>query len=361
MNRAFFGVTAWAALIPWVAVGALVAAWGRPLTSVTISLVAAVLVAAVFAAVHHAERIALRIGEPFGTLVLALAVTVIEVALIASMMLGGGPGASTLARDTVFATVMIVCNGVVGLCLLVGGLKHGIAEFRVEGASQALSVLIPLAMLTLLLPNYTTTTRGPTYSAGQIEFIGAMSLVLYVAFVFVQTVRHRDYFLSVGADGAEDHGTPPSTAGALASLALLFLCLVAVVGLAKALAPTIENTVAGAGAPFAVVGIVIALLVLLPETLSAVRAARANRMQTSLNLTLGSALATIGLTVPTIGALSVVLDLPLILGLPATESMLLATTLLVSTVTLATGRSTLLHGAVHLSLFGAFLFLAVVP
>jgi Ca2+:H+ antiporter len=359
--RTVLGVASWAFVAPLLAVAALAAAWGQALPAWAVIATAAALIVAVFAAVHHAEMIALRVGEPFGTLVLALCVTVIEVALIASMMLGGGPGADTLARDTVFATVMIVCNGVVGLCLLVGSLRHGVTEFRVEGAGQALSVLLPLSILTLLLPNFTTTTPGPFYSAGQIEFIGAMSLLLYAAFVFVQTVRHRDYFLAVKADGHEDHGEPPTTAVALVCLGLLLACLVAVVGLAKTLAPTIESAVAGAGLPFAVVGIVIALLVLLPETLSAVRAAAANRMQTSLNLTLGSALATIGLTVPAIGALAVVLDLPLALGLPPTESVLLATTLLVATVTLASGRATMLHGVVHLVLFGAFMFLAIIP
>jgi Ca2+:H+ antiporter len=343
------------------AAAALAAAWGKAPIGLWVVGIGVVLVGAVFAAVHHAEIIALRVGEPFGTLVLALAVTVIEVALIGSLMLGGGPDAATLARDTVYATVMIVCNGVVGLCLVVGSLRHGLSTFRVEGASQALSVLIPLAVLALVLPNFTTSAAGPTYSASQIGFVGALTLALYAVFVFVQTVRHRDYFLPA-TDGAEDaHAAPPAVVTTVASLALLFVCLVGVVGLAKTLAPRIESAVAAAGAPVAVVGIAIALLVLLPETLSAVTAARAGRVQTSLNLALGSALATIGLTVPAIGLLAVLLDLPLALGLPAKEMTLLAVTLLVATVTLAGGRATVLHGAVHLVLFGAFLFLAVVP
>lgn len=361
MRREIFGVPLWAVAVPPLAAIVLALAWGQALGWAMLAVVSVVLIAAVFVAVHHAEVIALRVGEPFGTLVLALAVTVIEVALIGSMMVSAGSGATTLARDTVFATVMIVCNGVVGLCLLVGGLRHGVSEFRVEGASQALSVLIPLATLTLVLPSFTTTSPGPTYSISQVVFVGAMSLILYSAFVFVQTVRHREYFLT-GADADDDHhGPPPSTAVAGASLGLLLICLVAVVGLAKTLAPTIEGAVEAASAPQAVVGIVIALLVLLPETLAAVRAALANRMQTSLNLTLGSALATIGLTVPAVGALSIVLGMPLGLGLRPVEAVLLAVTLLLSTVTLATGRSTVLHGTVHLALFGAFLFLAVVP
>lgn len=361
MNSRQLPIPLWALGLPFLAVAVLAGAWGRSLGWALLALVALALIASVFVAVHHAEVIALRVGEPFGTLVLALAVTVIEVALIGSMMLSGGDGAATLARDTVYATVMIVCNGVVGLCLLAGGLRHGVSEFRVEGTSQAISVLIPLTALTLVLPNFTITTPGPAYSETQLEFIGALSLILYGVFVFVQTVRHRDYFLPVNATADDAHAEPPSTAVAWASFGLLLVCLVGVVGLAKTLSPSIEAAVAAADAPLAVVGIVIALLVLMPETTAAVRAARSARMQTSLNLALGSALATIGLTVPAIAVFSVVLDLPLELGLPPTETVLLAVTLLMMTVTLATGRSTFLHGAVHLVLFGAYLFLAVVP
>jgi Ca2+:H+ antiporter len=286
-----------------------------------------------------------------------MAVTVIELGLIGSIMLAGGPAASTLARNTVFATVMIVLNGVVGLCLLLGAIRHHILAFRVEGASHALSVLAPLTVLTLVLPTFTTTTTGPTYSSAQLAFAGASSLVLYGVFVFVQTVRHRDYFLPVETEADGEHAAPPTVLVTWTSLALLLVSLVAVVGLAKKLAPGIEAGVQAVSAPAAVVGIVIAMLVLLPETWAALR----NRMQTSLNLALGSALATIGLTIPAVATLSVLLELPLELGLPATETVLLALTLLVATITLASGRSTVLHGAVHLILFGAFLFLAVVP
>jgi Ca2+:H+ antiporter len=292
---------------------------------------------------------------------LALAVTVIELALIVSMMLSSGAASSALARDTVFATVLIVCNGVIGLCLLVGALRHHVVVFRVDATGPALSVLAALTTLTLILPGLTTTTPGPTFSPPQLVFAGVMSLVLYGVFVFVQTMRHRDYFLPVEIKGDDDHAVPPSNRAALASLGLLMICLIAVVGLAKTLAPRIEAAVEAASAPAAVVGIVIALLVLLPETWAAVRAATHNRMQTSLNLALGSALATIGLTIPAVAALSIFLKLPLELGLAPKETALLALTLLVSTVTLASGRATVLQGAVHLVLFAAFLFLAVIP
>lgn len=361
MTRSFLVVPNWSFIVPIAACGVLAAVWAQPLGWILLSLVSAALMAAVLVGVHHAEVVALRVGEPFGTLILAMAVTVIELALIGSIMLSGSPAASTLARDTLFATVMIVCNGVVGLCLLMGAIRHHVLAFRVEGAGHALSVLAPLTILTLVLPTFTTTTTGPTYSSAQLAFAGVSSLVLYGVFVFVQTVRHRDYFLPVGSEAEDQHAAPPSVAVALTSLAMLVVCLVAVVGLAKKLAPSIEAGVKAAGAPVAVVGIVIALLVLSPETWAALRAAIRNRMQTSLNLALGSALATIGLTIPAVAALSVMLVLPLELGLPPTETVLLALTLLVSTITLASGRATVLHGAVHLILFGAFLFLAVVP
>lgn len=363
MIRRFFGLADWNLVMPVAACIVLAATWAQPLGWILLPLVFAALIAAVLVGVHHAEVIALRVGEPFGTLVLALAVTIIELALIGSIMLSGSPAASTLARDTVFATVMIVCNGVVGVCLLMGAIRHHTLVFRVEGASHALSVLAALTTLTLVLPAFTTTVTGPTYSAAQLAFASISSLVLYGVFVFVQTVRHRDYFLpvAIAAEGEGEHATPPSAKVALTSLALLLVSLIAVVGLAKKLAPGIEAGVQAISAPAAVVGVVIALLVLLPETLAALRAATCNRMQTSLNLALGSALATIGLTIPAVAALSVMLDLPLELGLPPTEIVLLALTLLVSTITLASGSSTVLHGAVHLVLFGAFLFLAVVP
>jgi Ca2+:H+ antiporter len=351
----------WRLAVPFAACAVLAAAWGRAPGPAFLALTGAALVAAVLVAVHHAEVVAHRVGEPFGTLILAVAVTVIELALIVSLMLARGPAADTLARDTVFATVMIVCNGVVGGCLLVGSLRHHVVEFRVQGASPALSVLAALTTLTLVLPTLTTTTPGPSFSPSQLVFAGVMSLVLYGVFVFIQTVRHRDYFLPVGVDDEEQHATPPSGRVALASLGLLLVCLAAVVGLAKTLAPGIQAGVAAAGAPAAVAGIAIALLVLLPETWAALRAARRNRMQTSLNLALGSALATIGLTIPAVAALSLLLGLPLSLGLPAKETALLVLTLLISTLSLASGRATIMQGAVHLVLFAVFLFLAVVP
>lgn len=351
----------WSIAVPLLACVVLGVAWGRPLGWVLLPLVCAALVAAVTAAVHHAEVIALRVGEPFGTLVLALAVTVIEVSLIVALMLSADTEVSTLARDTVFATVMIICNGVVGLCLLVGALRHRVLAFRVEGTTPALSVLATLATLTLVLPSLTSSTPGPTLTPSQLVFAGAVSLILYGVFVFVQTVRHREYFLPVEVANHPPRAATPSDAAIIAALPLMLASLVAVVGLAKGLAPAIEAGVKAAAVPQGVVGIGVAMIVLAPETWAAVRAARRNLMQTSFNLALGSALATIGLSIPAVAATSLLLGVSLELGLPAKETALLALTLLISAMTLSRGRATVLQGAVHLVLFAVFLFLAVVP
>jgi len=311
--------------------------------------------------VYHAEVVAHRTGEPYGTLVLAVAVTVIEVALIVSVMVAAPAEKAGLARDTVFAAVMIVCNGIVGLCLLWGGVRHHEQGFQVHGASAALAVLAALTVLTLILPNVATSAPGPLFSTSQLIFAGTVSLVLYGSFVFIQTVRHRDYYLPVERDNEETHAPPPSDATAVVSAGLLLAALGAVVGLAKSLTPTLETGIAWLDVPKAVVGIVIAGLVLLPEGLAALRAARVNRLQTSLNLALGSALASIGLTIPAVAVVSIVLDQPLELGLGAKDQVLLAITLLISVITLGTGRTTVLQGMVHLVIFAVFLFFTVVP
>jgi Ca2+:H+ antiporter len=331
-----------------------------------LTLAALLLGAAVFASVHHAEIIALRVGEPFGSIVLAIAVTVIEVALIVSIMLAAKAGSETLARDTVFATVMIVLNGIVGLCLLLGGARHHVQSFQTEASAAALSVLGTLAVITLVLPNYTVAAPGPVFSLSQLVFVSAVSIVLYCVFLFVQTIRHRDYFLADVAEpeGAGDrnmHGAKPSARTAQISLALLCLALAAVVLLAKTLSPALESAVAAAGLPKAFVGVVIAAIVLFPEGMAAVAAAKLNRLQTSLNLALGSAMATIGLTIPIVSIAAIMLKQPLTLGLAPAETVLLLLTLFISTVTLATGRTTILQGAVHLVIFAVFMFLAAVP
>jgi Ca2+:H+ antiporter len=275
-------------------------------------------------------------------------------------MLSGGAGKEALPRDTVFAAIMICCNGIVGLCLLIGGVHHREQGFQIQGASAALAVLCALSVLSMILPSYSITVPGPGLSTSQLVFSGIVSLVLYMVFVFVQTIRHRDYFLAE-SDDEDVHALPPSGRTALASLALLIAALIAVVGLAKILSPVVEGGVNRMGAPAAVVGIVIAMLVLLPEGSAALRNARANRLQTSLNLALGSALASIGLTIPTVAVVSILNGQPILLGLMPKETVLLALTLIVGVITLGTGRTTLLQGVVHLAIFAAFLFFAIVP
>jgi Ca2+:H+ antiporter len=329
-----------------------------------IALMSVLLIASVFMAVHHAEVIAHKVGEPFGTLILAVCVTVIEVALIVSMMLSGGVGAELIARDAVFAAIMIVMNGVIGLCIFMGGLRHKELSYRIEGTNPALAVLLALATFTLVLPIFTTSSAGPTYTSSQLIFIGLISLLLYGTFIFIQTVRHRDYFLPVletQKNDANVHASPPDTAQAWVSASLLAISLVLVVGLAKALSPTIESALQSLGAPKAVVGIAIAALVLLPESIAALRSALSNRLQTSLNLALGSALASIGLTIPAVALVSVWFHIPISLGVNSVGLVLLVLTMLVGILTLATGRATLLQGVVHLLIFFAYLFLTLVP
>ena len=332
--------------------------------AVVAGVVGAVLIAIVLAAVHHAEVVAHRVGEPFGTLLLAVAVTVIEVGLILTLMAAGGAEAATLARDTVFAAVAIILGGLLGACLLLGGLAHGEQSFRQTGVSASLACLCALTVLTLVLPNYTVSAPGPVYSPSQLALVAVVSFLLYLTFVGVQTIRHRDYFLP--RDGAalideEAHAAPPTDRQAWLSGALLLACLGAVVVLAKGLAPAIEAGVDALGAPRAAVGVAIAGLVLLPEGIAAGRAARANRLQTSLNLALGSALASIGLTIPAVAALSLFAGLPIALGLDGKGTVLLFLLLIVSTQSLNTGRTTILQGAVHLVIFAVYLFTTVVP
>jgi Ca2+:H+ antiporter len=352
----------WAWASPVAAMLILVASWFFGTGGLLGAIAGIALFATVFAAVHHAEVVAHRIGEPFGTLVLALAVTVIETALIVSVMLAAPAANAALARDTIFAAVMIVCNGIVGACLLAGGARHYEQAFRLEGANAAMAVLTVLTVLTLIFPNFSVSSPGPSLSRPQLIFEAAVSLALYGSFIFTQTVRHRDYFLADKDEGSDDAHIPPvPTSMALVSAGLLVVALLAIVGLAKMLTPAVEAGVSHLGMPRAVVGIIIAALVLMPEGLAAVRAAQSNRLQTSLNLALGSALATIGLTIPAVAFVSIGLGQPLELGLDPKEEVLLALTLLVSVITLGTGRTTILEGTVHLLIFAVFLFFAAAP
>ena len=355
----------WTVYVPIISLVELILTWGRDLSPLVVIVVGVSLAGSVLAAVHHAEVVAHKVGEPYGSLVLAVAVTVIEVALIVTLMISGGDKTQSLARDTVFAAVMITCNGILGLSLLVGAIRRRIAVFNPEGTGGALAAVAMIATLSLVLPAFTTSRTGPEFSPSQLAFAAVASLALYLLFVAVQTRRHRDYFLPITTEGRvideEEHADPPTARAAWTSLALLMVALIAVVGLAKGVSPSIEAGVAEAGLPQSVVGVVIALLVLLPETIAAVRAAARDRMQTSLNLALGSAMASIGLTIPTISIAMIWLSGPLVLGLGGTQMVLLALTVVVGTLTVVPGRANVLQGGIHLSLLAAFLFLAANP
>lgn len=357
----------WVWALPVLGVVALVLTWERELPVLIYIVVGVVLIGVVLAAVHHAEIVAHRVGEPYGSLVLAVAVTVIEVALIITLMLGKPESteASTLARDTAFAAVMITLNGIVGLSILVGSLKHNTPRFNPEGAGSALAVVVTLTTLTLVVPSFTTTEPGAQFSPSQLAFVAIASIVLYGAFVLLQTGRHRDFFLPVSKSGQiideDDHSDPPSNRATLVSLGLLLVSLVAVVGLAKAMSPAIEGVVEAAGVPETFVGVVIALVVLLPEGVAAAKAAARNRLQTSLNLGIGSAMASIGLTIPALAVASIWLPTPLTLGLGPVQIIELLLTVAVATLTIVPGRATRLQGVTHLVLFFAFIFLATTP
>ncbi|RNL56675.1 calcium:proton antiporter [Pedobacter jejuensis] len=323
-------------------------------------LLAVLLIGSVIASVHHAEVIAHRVGEPFGTIILAIAITTIEVGLIVSLMLAGGDGVKELARDTVFAAVMIILTAIVGICLLKGGLKFKEQLYKLQGVNAALITLLSIIVLTLILPNYTSGAKGE-YSVSQLIFVIVVSLVLYGGFIFMQTVRHRDYFLPKESQSEDDHAEAPNNITALSSLAFLILSLIIVVLLAKYLSKDIETIVVEMGAPKSVVGVIIAAIVLLPEGLAAYSAVKSNRLQTSLNLALGSALASIGLTIPAVAIVSILTEMPIVLGINTTSTVLLLLSMLTIMFSLATGKTNIQQGIVLLVIFFSYLFYTVVP
>ncbi len=369
MSTTTAGRLSWAVIAPPAAAAVLAITWGSYPGTIGNIVVGIALIAAVIAAVHHAEVVALRVGEPFGSLLLAVAVTIIEVGLIVTLMVTSDGDTSALARDTVFAAVMITINGIVGVAIVVGALRHHLAVFNPEGTGSALATVVSLAGLTLVVPAFTTSADGPVFTGSQLAFAAVASLSLYAMFVVTQTVRHRDFFLPVDRDDdrgpvdedGDGHADPPTVRETLLSLLLLAVALVSVVGLAKVESHAIEEAVAALGLPHAVVGVVIALLVLLPESIAAVRAALRDRVQISFNLAYGSAMASIGLTIPAIAVASIWLDGELALGLEPTQLVLLLLSVIVSVLTVVPGRAKPLAGGVHLVLLAAFLFLSAAP
>ncbi|HSF22138.1 MAG TPA: ionic transporter y4hA [Burkholderiales bacterium] len=313
----------------------------------------AVILLSAFAVVRHAERLAGRLGEPFGTLILTLAVTGIEVIMIAAVMYTGRDNPA-FARDAMFAVVMIVMNGMVGLALVLGGLRHHEQNYNLQGANAFLAVIVPLAVLCLVLPNFTVTSPGPTYSGLQSAFLVVMSLALYGVFLAIQNLRHRDYFIAPGSEGG-----PEPHAGSFRSIpfhgALLIAHLLPVVLLAKQLAVPINYGIHEFGAPAALGGLLVSTLVLCPESMGAIRAALANELQRAVNILLGSVLATISLTIPAVLVIGLATGQEILLGLDAVNMILLVLTLAVSTLTFASARTNVLLGAVHLLLFLAYL------
>ncbi len=372
MSASTSGRLGWTVITPPVAAIVLALSWGSHPEPLVAALIGVALIGAVLAGVHHAEVVAHKVGEPFGSLILAVAVTVIEVGLIVMLMVSGNGETSTLARDTVFAAVMITVNGIVGLALVVAALRHHLAIFNPEGTGSALATVLALAGLTLVVPTFTTSEEGPVLTGSQLTFAALASLVLYGSFVFTQTVRHRDFFLPNttstpggwtthdDADG-DGHADPPTDRETWISVGLLVLSLVTVVGLAKVESYSIEDAVDGLGFPHAVVGVVIAMLVLAPESIAAVRAALSDRVQISLNLAYGSAMASIGLTIPAIAVASIWLEGELALGLEPLQLVLLAMSAVIGVLTVVPGRAKPLNGIVHLVLFAAFLLLTAAP
>ncbi|MCA3279061.1 MAG: ionic transporter y4hA [Roseomonas sp.] len=339
-----------------------IAAWlglGKVGLELNALLILAVLLGSVIAAVHHAEIVALRVGEPFGGLILALSVTVIEAGLIISLMLSGDPKPA-LMRDTMVATIVLVLHGIAGLSILVGGALHRENRFRVLGANALLAVLMPMAVLVLIVPNHVVSVPGPYYSLAQLTFVSLVCLALYAAFLFVQTNRHRDYFLPEDGASSEAHARP---SGRLTIMSFVLLCiaLLAVVMLAKCLAPALEDGVLAIGAPGAIVGVIVAAIVLMPETGAALRAAAHNRMQSAINLALGSGVACIGLTLPAVAFVAWWYDMPLALGVSGGHSVLLALGFAVAMLTYGTGRTNILSGIVHLVLAATFVFTIFAP
>ena len=318
------------------------------------------LIGSVMAAVHHSEVIAHRVGEPYGTIILAVAITVIEVSIIISLMIAGGNEAASLARDTILSATMLILNGIVGLCLFWGGLKFREQTFSKHSATIALVSLIAIVILTLVFPTFTTTVDGPYYSRPQLIFVSIACLVIYSFFLLAQTSRHREYFLSEG--GSDDaHAMTVSGKKMIVSLVLLLLSLGIVVLLAKTLSPTIEKIVIGYNLPKTLVGVIIAAVILLPEGIAAINAARKNKLQTSLNLALGSALASIGLTIPCVSIVSSLYGMNIILGLDIKSIILLGLSVFTVMLSLASGRTNIVYGAVLLVNLAAFIFLIIYP
>jgi Ca2+:H+ antiporter len=359
LGREYHLAAAWAAaLLVYFAHDAILAPLGAAVEWARFAAFFAIILWGAFAVVRHAEALAHRFGEPYGTLILTLAVTVIEVAFIVSAILGGHDIA--LARDTVFAIIMITVNGIAGLCLLIGGLRHGEQEHNLQGTRSYLAVIVPVSVLALVLPNFTTSTPGPTLSAFQSAVLAVGILALYGIFLAIQTVGLHRYFEEPTPAAAHPlRRRMPSSP--LFHTAVLILTLLPVVYLIESLAQLTGRGLRGLGAPAALAGVVIASLVLAPEGMGALRAAVRNELQRAINVSLGSALATVGLTIPTVLLFMAQSGGGIPLGLAPEEMLLLLLTFLVTVFTFGGARTNVLVGAVHVLLFAVFIALIFDP
>ena len=319
------------------------------------------LILCVMSAVHHSEIVAHRMGEPFGTIILAVSITIIEVAIIISLMTTGGKEYAAFARDTVYAAVMLILNGIVGLSLFIGGRKFHTQTFSPHSVKIALVSLVSIVAFTMIIPTFTNSQTGPYYSERQLLFEIFACLVIYAAFISAQTTRHKEYFVVDDSENTEIKVHPISNISLTISIVFLLISLAIVVLLAKSLSPQIEQLLVINGLPKSLVGIIIAGIILLPEGIAAVSAARNNRLQTSLNLSLGSAIASIGLTIPSVSIASYIYDFPLVLGLDILPIILLVISIFTVMLSLIGGRSNSVYGVVLLVNLTAYVFLTINP
>lgn len=315
----------------------------------------------VMSAVHHSEIVAHRVGEPYGTIILAVSITIIEVAIIISLMMTGRNEYASFARDTVYAAVMLILNGIIGLSLFIGGRKHHTQTFSPHSVKIALVALVSIITFTLILPTFTSSIVGPYYTERQLLFEIIACLVIYIAFISAQTIRHREYFITESTSNAENTHNNILNLTFIISLTFLLICLVIVVLLAKSLSTPIESLLTSYGLPRSLVGIIIAAVILLPEGIAAVSSAKQNKLQNSLNLALGSALASIGLTIPSVSFVSYLFDLPLVLGLEIMPIILLVISVFTVMLSLIGGKSNFVYGVVLLVNLFAYVFLTINP
>lgn len=322
-------------------------------------IVALLLIFSVLAAVSHTEQIAHKIGEPWGTIILAIAVTIIETALIISLMIAGGEGVIFLARDTIYSALIIILSGIIGFSLLIGSVKHFEQKFNKISVNIFLVTLIPLIFLSFILPNFTTSLDSPRLTTGQLIFVAIASIVIYSAFLYTQAFRHKNYYTSK-MNNKKPHTTTKSSS-IWGSLLFLFISLIAVVFLAKSLSPSIEKFIINANLPLSFLGIIIAIVVLLPEMLASIRASYKNDIQTSINLSFGASVATIGLTIPSVAIVSTFFGIDIVLGLDSKSMLLLLLSLLIATLALSKGKTNFLYGVVLVTIFCAFIFISIFP